>query len=345
MPATMLFDIKPTPGNPRNSEGDTILLADGRLLLAWTRFEGREDHARAEVRAVLSSDWGTTWGEPRVLVSPDEAQQNVMSVSLLRERVTGELLLFYLRKNSLADLQVRVLRSSDEGASWCCGRRVSTQEGYNVMNNARVVQLESGRLLAPVAHTRDYAQSPQQVAFCYLSDDGGWTWRPGRGAARLGKGATGCQEPGLVPLHGGPLLMYIRTDLDCVYAALSGDDGETWGEPAPLRDLPAPAAPATMARLSTGRLIALYNHRPEGARAGWEGRTPLAAACSEDDGRTWRRLEDIESSADYAYGYTSIRLCGERAVLTYYAWPRSAPVGFEQTTLRFRVLPLSRFTG
>jgi hypothetical protein len=90
----MTYDIAPAPGNPRNSEGDTAFLTNGHLMLTWTRFTGPEDHACADIPAIFSTDRGTSWSEPRVLVSADEAQQNVMSVSLLREHSTGDLLLF-----------------------------------------------------------------------------------------------------------------------------------------------------------------------------------------------------------------------------------------------------------
>jgi len=340
----MTYDISPKPGNPRNSEGDTALLAGARLMLAWTRFSGPEDHARADIPAIFSENGGATWSEPRVLVSPDEAGQNVMSVSLLHERSTGELLLFYLRKNSSSDLQVRLRRSRDQGATWSASTLVSTRGGYNVMNNARVVQLASGRLLAPVAWVADLATSHHQSAFCYCSDDAGASWRAGRGQALLPESRVGCQEPGLVELAGGQgVLMIIRTDQGYVYAARSRDQGETWSAPAPLMDLPAPASPATIARLPDDSLLIVYNHVPDGAHAAWKDRTPLAAARSVDGGYTWRRLDDIEPSADYAYAYTSLRLYGEQLVLTYYVWPRSTARGFDQTTLRFRTLPLSRF--
>jgi len=340
----MSYDIAPAPGNPRNSEGDTALLASGEVLLAWTRFRGPEDHASADIYAISSADGGEQWSAPRVLVSADEAQQNVMSVSFLRERATGDLLLFYLCKNSTSDLQVRLRRSRDEGVTWGPWQAVSTRPGYHVMNNARVVQLASGRILAPVAWVADLSVSHHQVAYCCCSDDGGATWRMGRGEAALPSSVVGCQEPGLVELPGGQgVLMIIRTDLGCVYAAWSHDDGDTWSAPAPLADLPAPAAPATVERLPDDALLIVYNHRPDGARAGWKDRTPLAAARSEDGGRSWRRLDDIEPSADYAYAYTSLRVWGERVVLTYYVWPRDVARGFDQTTLRFRVLPLDRF--
>ena len=268
---------------------------------------------------------------------------NVMSVSLLCEATTGKLLLFYLRKDSLANCQVYVRSSEEEGEAWGPARLVSSGVGYHVMNNARVVQLASGRLLAPVALTPDFGASRHQTAFCYLSDDGAHTWRRGRGATDLPQSKVGCQEPGLVDL-GGSVLMYIRTDLGHVYAAHSEDEGDTWDAPQPILALPAPAAPATMARLPDGGLVAIYNRREDALGAGWADRTPLAAARSDDEGRTWRRLADIEPSPDYCYGYTSIRFDEDSVLLTYYVWPRSAQAGFDQTGLRFRRMSLEHFT-
>jgi len=337
----MIHDIQPNPDNPRNSEGDTLILRDGRILLAWSRFSGREDQARADIYAQDTADWGRTWSQPRVLVSHREALQNVMSVSLLHDRLTGDALLFYLRKNGPDDLHVYLRRSTDDCHTWGDPLRVSTEPGYNVMNNARVVQTPSGRLLAPVAHCANFASA--QVAICYISDDGGHTWRRSAGAVSLPDGSS-AQEPGIVPLSDGvTLLMYIRTRLGYVFSCRSQDDGDSWSIPEPILGLPAPAAPSTIVRCPSGRLVALYNHREDGRTAGWADRTPLALAFSDDDGMTWARQEDIESSDAFCYGYTSVRRYGNKVLLTYYVWPRDQLEHFAQTTLRVRTFPAERF--
>jgi sialidase-1 len=344
------LDIAPTDEYPRHSEGDTIQLADGRMLLAWTRFRGREDHATAEIVGMTGENvaqgngddpiW--QWSKPAGLVSAQEAQQNVMSVSLLREAVSRDLLLFYLCKNSFADCCVFLRRSTDEGRSWGEAEPVCQTGGYHVMNNARVIQLGEGRLLAPVALTRDYTQSRHQTAFCYLSDDGGASWRPSLSWVDLPTSAVGCQEPGVVERE-DELWMYVRTDLGHIYAATSTDGGDTWGAPQLLYDLPAPAAPATMVRMPDGGLIVVYNHRPDGVTAGWADRTPLAIARSDDQGAHWRRLADLESDPQHCYGYTSIRVENDLVWLSYYVWPRQAEASFLNTGLRLRALPRSRF--
>ena len=87
-------------GNPRNSEGDFIQLADGRLLFVYTHFTGgNEDHSTAFLAGRYSDDGGLTWTTEDVTIVPNEGRQNVMSVSLLRLQ-NGQITLFFLVKNS-----------------------------------------------------------------------------------------------------------------------------------------------------------------------------------------------------------------------------------------------------
>ena len=54
--------LAPSAANPRNSEGDFIQLADGRLLFVYTRFSsGGSDHDQADLVSRVSSDQGLTW--------------------------------------------------------------------------------------------------------------------------------------------------------------------------------------------------------------------------------------------------------------------------------------------
>src|SRR5262245_36987515 len=105
-----------TQTHPRQSEGDIVVLKDGTLLAAWSEFVGRADEAKGHVAAAKSVDGGRTWGAPFVL-QENKGKMNVMSVSFLRLR-SGEILFFYLLKNSLSDLKVMVRRSNDEAKTW-----------------------------------------------------------------------------------------------------------------------------------------------------------------------------------------------------------------------------------
>jgi sialidase-1 len=319
-----LLVIEPSKENPRNSEGDILELKDGRLCLIYTRFTGGgDDDAAADLAMRISSDGGASWSDDRLVVRRTEGL-NVMSVSLLR-LASGEIALFYLRKTAPEDCRPLMRLSADEATTWsgpivCIPREV----GYYVLNNDRAVQLHSGRLLLPLAlHRRpgqDWDFAGQIV--CYLSDDSGRTWRRGRDSFRgytpEGRRIT-VQEPGVVELKEGRLLMYMRTDAGRQYISYSQDAGETWSRVEPS-SLPSPLSPASVARIPwTGELVCLWNDHSgvHPYRAG--RRTPLCLALSKDEGRTWSPSEIIEGDPDGWYCYTSITFVGDRMLLSYCA--------------------------
>src|SRR5690606_37991860 len=145
--------ILPSHDNPRNSEGDFITRKDGSILFIYTRLTGQSasDLAGSDLVSRISHDRGKTGSSEDRVVVRDEGEMNTMSVSLLR-LASGKIALFYLRKNSLGDCRPHLRISNDEGESWSepvvC---INVQVGYYVLNNNRVIQLASGRLLMPVA--------------------------------------------------------------------------------------------------------------------------------------------------------------------------------------------------
>jgi hypothetical protein len=235
------LDLPPGPGNPRNSEGAFLPLRDGRIMFAYSRYcgESKSDHATAEIAARYSRDNGTTWSAGDEIIVKNEGGMNVMSVSLLRLK-SGEIALFYLKKNSLSDCRPVMRRSFDEGRTWSEPKVCITDEiAYYVLNNDRVIQLHDGRLLFAVAKHSfpDGRFDESGVVLTYSSDDNGATWRRGKGALSV-RGADGkqyaAQEPGVVECTAGSVLLWIRTDADRQYFSRSTDRGETWSEPRPL---------------------------------------------------------------------------------------------------------------
>jgi NCAIR mutase (PurE)-related protein len=178
-----LLVIEPTAEQPRNSEGDIVELKDGRLCLVYTRYTGgTRDHSPADLAMRTSSDDGRTWSGDRILV-PNEGKCNVMSVSIVRLK-DGELLLFYLRKDErLKSCSSYVRRSADEFRTLSEPVRVTTLEGYHVVNNDRVVQLSTGRLIVPAALHTGFDETGTLVTeftgkgipMVYYSDDSGRT--------------------------------------------------------------------------------------------------------------------------------------------------------------------------
>lgn len=335
MPSTIVLSLPHGPDNPRNSEGAFITLADGRVLFAYTHYYGGSwaDHASARLCGRYSADGGRSWSaEERVLVE-NEGRQNVMSVSLLRLQ-DGRLLLGYLRKNGDEDCRLYARFSDDEGERWSAPVCATPSPGYFVVNNDRVIQLRSGRLLVPATYHRPRfdAASGQvaldgcSIALCFLSDDGGASWRESSDWWALPvRSHAGLQEMGVVELTDGRLYGYCRTSVGRHYEMESADSGEHWSAPQPSEFL-APCSPLCIKRLpATGDLLAVWNDHSrelaplpfgQDAERSWS-RTPLAAAISRDDGRSWTHRRLIESAPDHGYCYTAIHGLDDAVLLAY----------------------------
>ncbi|MEN6352314.1 MAG: sialidase family protein, partial [Bacteroidales bacterium] len=194
-----VLKLLPGPDNPRNSEGDFISLKDGRILFIYSHYTGTsgDDNDNAYLAGRYSSDNGKTWAQEDVKIVDQEGTMNVMSVSLLRLQ-NGKIALFYLRKNSTTDCLPLIRISEDEAKTWSEPVRcITDKEGYFVLNNNRVIQLKSGRLLLAVAlHQVPGEEKASNVGrlWSYFSDDNGVTWKASAEVANPGNVVT--QEPG-----------------------------------------------------------------------------------------------------------------------------------------------------
>ena len=328
--------LPPGPGNPRNSEGAFVELRDGRLMFVYSHYySGRGgDNDPAYLAARFSSDRGETWTSADDVILRNDAGMNLMSVSLLR--LPSGIGLFYLRKDSESDCRPVMRLSQDEGASW--GRVsdiIPETRDYFVLNNDRVIRLDSGRLAAPVArHTPTEAGSRPGAATCYLSDDDGSSWYPSRTLLRLaGDPKSGLQEPGIVELKDGRLMMFCRTIRGSQYRSFSSDQGLTWSDPQ-SSGIRSPLSPAGIKRIPrTGDLLLVWNnnYEAEGTMAG--RRTPLTVAISRDEGQTWEKVKNLEDDPDGWYCYTAICFVDDAVLLGHCAGNRPQGTGLAVTQM------------
>lgn len=321
--------------NPRNSEGSMIELKNRRIFFVYSHFfGGREDNSPAFLAARYSYDDGDTWTEKDEIIVENEGKENVMSVSLLRLK-SGEIVLGYATKNSLQDCKYYIRKSFDEGKTWSekiLVTNVEFREGnYFVVNNDRIVQLSSGRILIPSSHHpcpsgkwEDFG--PGRVIVFY-SDDNGKTWKNSKTILYSPdkNDKHGLQEPGVIELKDGRILMWMRTIFGSQFYSYSEDGGETWSEAKPST-LISPLSPASIKRIpETGDLFVVYNDRSGrfpllvDHKNPYMNRTPLVCAISKDEGKTWQNHFVIEDDPYGNFCYTSILFIDERLVLSYSA--------------------------
>jgi len=303
--------------NPRNSEGDFITLKNGRILFIYSHYTGNsaDDHAHAFLAGRYSDDNGKTWTLEDTRIIEQEGIMNVMSVSLLRLQ-NGDIGFFYLRKNSDSDCIPMLRISSDEAVTWNDPIRCINKDGYFVLNNSRVIQLKGGRLLFSVA----LHKSPGDTVFAsigriwsYYSDDNGRTWEESMEVPN--PDSTVLQEPGLIELKNGDIMMYMRTMSGVQFISYSKDQGQTWSR-AEKSNIVSPCSPASITRIpDTGKLLLVWNENGTDQK-----RTPLNIAISEDEGRTWINKKIIEDNPGGSFCYPALHYLKKEILITYFDW-------------------------
>lgn len=323
-----VLKLDPGQNNPRNSEGDFISLKDGRILFVYTHYTGQSgaDWGNAYLASRYSSDNGKTWSSVSKTEIPQEGKNNVMSVSLVR-----------LPNNSIAMFNIKVdgefiatpwMRiSTDEGNTWSKPWKcITDRPGYFGVNNDRVVLLENGRLLLPivqhdVSNQKWDSLANRGIIWNFWSDDLGKTWKSGNNVPYPSNapGGTIMQEPGVVKLKNGDILMNNRTSSGSQFLSYSKDNGESWSESLPS-NIKSPTSPALIKRIpSTGDLILVWNNNGENQK-----RTPLSVAISKDEGKTWEKTKNIENDPAGSFSYPAIHFTENEVLVAYCAKGLSA---------------------
>jgi len=260
--------------------------------------------------------------------------ENLLCPSLLR-LPNGELLLAYtilIHGETYAHTYVR--RSVDEGKTWSHPFCATPYPDGRYTQPDKIIRLSSGRIVLPVEWR---GPAGHMTSLCYYSDDNGYAWYPSKKVADAGFESD---EPSIVELKDGRLLMIFRTTRGYLGKAYSKDRGETWTDEQ-LTKLPSPCAPEFITRIpSTGDLLLLWCNNPSLARGQkqsmipvadvkqWplgEVRSPMSSAVSRDEGETWEHVRDIATNptkdvyADYGYPCVTFIDDGKIALVNFNA--------------------------
>jgi predicted neuraminidase len=160
------------------------------------------------------------------------------------------------------------------------------------MTRTHPITLPGGRILLPL-----YSDG-FNLSLVAISDDDGGHWRASKPIVGLGP-----IQPSIVRKKDGTLVAYLRDSGDPpqrVLISTSTDDGESW-TPAVDTDIPNPDSSLEVIALQDGRWMMVYNDTEH-------GRHSLAAALSDDEGKTWKWKRHIGKSDDRtkSYAYPSL---------------------------------------
>lgn len=291
---------------------------DGSLLVSW--FGGTEEGA-PDVAIYSSRRVNGAWSEP---------------VEIARERSVAAYnpVLFYAADGKLW-LYYHFGRNPQQ---WSAARKFSTDQGKSW---SAVEYLPAG-LLGPIKNKPLVLRDGTIVAGSSFESYGTWaswvltskdaqTWRlhgpvPLAGGTKGGQPrAVGTIQPAIFQI-GSQLGMVVRTTEGRVGFSVSKDRGVTWS-PIDLLDVPNPNSGVDAVNLSDGRVVMAYNPVDK-------GRSPLSVGISQD-GRTWRKLLDLETNqGEYSYP-ALIRARDGRIVIAY---------THNRTRIRVAEVPSSVFT-
>ncbi len=336
------FKVDP-PTFTRGMTGDVVELADGRLLCAF----GDTPDGPEGILGCYSQDCGRTWSEVRVLVPmPDKALRHAAGEwigvpSFLRRR-NGQLMMAYIwavnEKDPYGHTYYRM--SVDEGQTWSDPKVITSSNSlYTLVHNNKLIRLSSGRILAPAEIRSDLGLNDDHrgyVSTAWFSDDDGHTWKCSDNVVDMLAHGVEAQEPHVVELKDGRLLMLFRTYSGFTGRSYSHDGGQTWSPGEMLKELPlSPGSSALhVSRIpSTGDLLLLRctgsggtesDERPlvYNRRDGMKHpiRTPMTSMISRDEGVSWSSEKIIAGDPYGDFGYPSVLYIDDVALITYHAF-------------------------
>lgn len=306
----------------RGAPGDIIQLKDGRLFMAYTHMDA-DGHASGGIAARYSPDLGKTWTDETVIIpkpTPTYKEEVFCHPSFLRLD-DGQILMTYIYRSSMQPLfgHNYYRRSVDETASWGDQFILTPNAGYNIIHNDKLLKLSTGRIVAP-GETQMKSEGGDHSgygSFCYYSDDNGYTWW--RSKNDVNTLPIEAQEPQIVELKDGRLMMLVRTYSGYMGRAYSEDQGITWTPGEAVKDLRLPPHNTSAFSVSripvTGDLLLMRCvDGPKEPR--W--RTPFVSVISKDDGQTWENERVIAGDPENDYGYPSVTYAGDLAIVSYH---------------------------
>ena len=170
-------------------------------------------------------DGGRTWGDERILVRPDLAEDLSVQAPALRRLESGDLLLMCLHSHRAdgegelggSSSSMELFRSCDEGQTFdSVGYLWRRSPGQWLQGGASsLLQLASGRLLVPFHYGTGWQGSQHNRVSCMLSDDEGNTWR--KTEADIDLPMRGAMEASVAELPDGELVLSLRTQLGAVF--------------------------------------------------------------------------------------------------------------------------------
>jgi predicted neuraminidase len=273
----------------------------GKLLAAW--FGGTAEGAK-DVQIWSSTFDGKAWSDLAVIgTEPGQPCFN----PVLFKTAKGTLYLWY-KAGPKPDTWTGFVRTStDNGKTW--SKPEMMPAGFFGPVRAKPIQLAGGTILAGTSVESHRNWTP----YVDRSADAGKTWKRSNPFHVPEKFAQ--IQPTLFEAKDGSIVALMRSrNPRLVCRSESKDGGETF-TPAEQTEVLNPSAGIDAVRTKAGDVFLIHNPSQV-------FRTPLSLARSTDDGKTWRRVADLEAEPG-EYSYPAMIESAAGMLEITYTWKRT----------------------
>lgn len=273
----------------------------GKLLAA---FFGGKDEGAKDVQIWASAFDGKKWGELFVLgTEPGQPCYNPVFFKTAK----GTFYLWYKAGPKPDNWTGFVRASADNGKTW--SKPEMMPAGYFGPVRAKPIQLAGGAILAGTSLESHRNWTP----YVDRSTDDGKTWT--RSNAFHVQEKFGQIQPALFETRDGRVVALMRSRNPRVICRAESKDGGATFTPAEETELLNPSAGIDVVKMRSGDIYLIYN--PTRAL-----RTPISLARSTDDGKSWKKVSDLETEpGEYSYP-AMIESAAGRLEITY-TWRRT----------------------
>ncbi len=251
---------------------------------SWPRGSAARTRARRTCRFGRSAFDGKKWGELVVLgTEPGQPCWNPVFFKTAK----GTLYLWYKAGPRFDQWTGFVRTSADNGKTWSKPEMMPATLFGPV--RAKPIQLANGTILAGTSWESYRNWTP----FVDRSTDDGQSWKRSNPFPMPGK--FNQIQPTLFETKEGKLVALMRSrNPKLICRAESKDGGETFS-PAEQTELLNPDAGIDAVRTKAGDVFLIYNPTQV-------FRSPISLARSSDDGKTWKRVADLETEpGEFSY--------------------------------------------
>ena len=271
-------------------------LDNGDLYLAY--YGGAGEYASGTVVYGARLNKGSSrWSQPKKIAgNPFRSLGN----PVVWQGPNGVVWLFYVTRfgNTWSTSRIKVKISRDGAVSWSDSALLTIEPG--TMVRAHPIVLQTGEYLLPIYHETGHDTElvgPDTTSFFLRYNPSNKKWS----SSKRIRSDHGNLQPAVAQVDDRHLIAYCRrgggyepTTEGYLIRSESRDGGHTWGK-GTNSSFPNPNSAVDFIKLRSGRLLLVYNHN-------MNDRTPLTAALSSDNGKTFpHRMNIAAGQGSFAY--------------------------------------------